>query len=193
MAKPDQAFQILYDRAPTDADRLRLMRVKDALGLRDDDDIWAIFIALGHFQALYDEVPEKIVKAAVDACEAVRATAEAKTIERLSESVVSQVNAVAGRRAWRELIMAGTAGISVFGILSVAMWYVIASHYDKNLEISKSEYIRSVDESSRWALSDSGKWARRFAAENSFILEGKCPEEQKDKDGRATCRVWKVR
>ena len=133
MAKPDQAFEVLYGHAPTDADRLRLMRIKDALGLRDDDDLWAVFVALGHFQALYEEVPEKIRKAAQDACENVRAAAEAKTIERLSDSIVEQVNAVAGRRAWRDLAIAGAVAVTVFSTMLAGLWWHLQGNYDQRI------------------------------------------------------------
>jgi hypothetical protein len=59
-----KAFEILYGRAPSDAERVRLLRIKDAIGLRDDDGVWAIFIALGHFQALYEDIPRRIEAAA---------------------------------------------------------------------------------------------------------------------------------
>ncbi|MBF0268777.1 MAG: hypothetical protein HQL44_09300 [Alphaproteobacteria bacterium] len=63
-SKAEKAFEIRYQRAATDAERLRLVRIKDALGLSDDDPIWLIFIALGHYQALYEAIPARIEEAA---------------------------------------------------------------------------------------------------------------------------------
>lgn len=63
-SKAEKAIEILLQRAATDAERLRLVRIKDVLGLSDDDPIWLIFIALGHYQALYEVIPARIEEAA---------------------------------------------------------------------------------------------------------------------------------
>lgn len=62
--KAEKLFEIQYQRAATDAERLRLVRIKDALGLSDDDPVWLLFIALGHYQALYEAIPARIEEAA---------------------------------------------------------------------------------------------------------------------------------
>lgn len=62
--KAEKAFEILLQRAATDAERLRLARIHGVLGLSDDDPIWLIFIALGHYQSLYEAIPQRIEDAA---------------------------------------------------------------------------------------------------------------------------------
>lgn len=67
--KAEKLFEIQYQRAATDAERLRLVRIKDALGLSDDDPVWLLFIALGHYQSLYEAIPARIEEAAKKASE----------------------------------------------------------------------------------------------------------------------------
>ena len=63
MAEPlETAFQKLTGRAPTDADRERLYRVKDALRLPNNDALWSLLIALDYHQSLYEQIPSRIEK-----------------------------------------------------------------------------------------------------------------------------------
>jgi len=43
-----------------------------------------------------------------------------------------------------------------------------------------------------WAVSDDGKWAKRFAEENTFIRKGDCPDRDV-RQNKVSCRVWQVR
>ena len=53
-------FAKLFDRQPTDADRLHLYRVRDALRLPAESAQWAQLLAFQYYLALYQEMPEKI-------------------------------------------------------------------------------------------------------------------------------------
>lgn len=48
---PEDLFAQLYRRAPTDADRDRLISVKAALGLSTRDEMWPVIITLDHYAA----------------------------------------------------------------------------------------------------------------------------------------------
>ena len=63
MAEPlETSFQKLTGRTPTEADRERLYRAKNALGLPDNDALWLLFIALDYYQLLYEKIPSQIAK-----------------------------------------------------------------------------------------------------------------------------------
>lgn len=63
MAEPlENAFEKLTGRAPTGADRERLYRARDALGLPDNDALWLLLIALDYHQSLYEQIPSRIGK-----------------------------------------------------------------------------------------------------------------------------------
>lgn len=143
--RPDDAFAILYGRQPTDADKLRLMRCKDALGLPDDDAIWALLIALAHFQALYEEMPEKISAAAREACLNVSEAAEAQTVARLSSAVAETSERIAGQRAWRGLLLAGAVAIGVFAASLMGAFAVAHFRYEDRLAAFKAETMTRFD------------------------------------------------
>lgn len=143
--RPDDAFAVLYGRQPTDADKLRLMRCKDALGLPDDDAIWALLIALAHFQSLYEEIPAKISAAAREACLNVSEAAEAQTIARLSSAVAETSERIAGQRAWRGLLLACAIAIGVFAASFVAAFVIAEIRYEDRLAAFKAETMARFD------------------------------------------------
>jgi len=63
----ETSFAKLLGRQPTDAERVRLYRVKDALGLGDNDALWLVVMALEHDLTLFEGIPEKIAQASVAA------------------------------------------------------------------------------------------------------------------------------
>jgi uncharacterized protein YneF (UPF0154 family) len=62
---PETLFEIIYNRAPTDADRKRLRGVKTGLGLSDRDELWAIIMVLDHY-AVRIYLASKSISASVD-------------------------------------------------------------------------------------------------------------------------------
>lgn len=64
-------------------------------------------------------------------------------------------------------------------LTSVVRWALQFQDYDK----------RALAE---WAVSEDGKWAKRFAEENAFIRKGDCPDKD-TRQNRVSCRVWQIR
>lgn len=64
MTSPENHFQQLVGRAPTPTEVAQLYHVKDALKVRDDDPIWAVLIAFGHYGAYYESIPADIQRVA---------------------------------------------------------------------------------------------------------------------------------
>lgn len=56
----EDAFQKLTGRAPTSTELAALYRTQAALGLRDDDPMWILLVALQYYERLYAEIPEHI-------------------------------------------------------------------------------------------------------------------------------------
>lgn len=57
---PEGAFEVLMGRRPSDEERQRLTKVRDALGIRSADAIWEVMIALDYHLQLYTAIPDKI-------------------------------------------------------------------------------------------------------------------------------------
>lgn len=82
------AFLALTGRVPTDAEKLRLYKLKDALKVEETDAIWSILIALDYHRSLYEAIPEKIESLSKAAHAA--ATEETKKIQADSLAVVAR-------------------------------------------------------------------------------------------------------
>jgi hypothetical protein len=56
----ESSFAAVIGKQPTAAAQQRLYRLKEALGLRDNDALWSILYALEFYQELYEEMPDQI-------------------------------------------------------------------------------------------------------------------------------------
>lgn len=59
----EAAFRRVVGRLPDEAARARFDAIRSELRLRDNDALWAIFVALEHYNALYERFP-KMIRAA---------------------------------------------------------------------------------------------------------------------------------
>ena len=66
MSDLDDSFAKLLGRQPSDAERQSLYRVRDALGLKNNDALWLVLMALQHYQGQYEKFPQAIAQAAKD-------------------------------------------------------------------------------------------------------------------------------
>ena len=62
MPDPEEVYARLFGEEANDRTRLRLMEIQRALGLRDGDAVWVIFIALEYYQRQYEAFPDKIAE-----------------------------------------------------------------------------------------------------------------------------------
>lgn len=58
---PETLFEQLYRRAPTSADRRRLLDVKSALRLSEHDELWPLIMTLDHYSVIISTAENKIV------------------------------------------------------------------------------------------------------------------------------------
>jgi hypothetical protein len=132
----DDAFSKLLGRQATDAERERLHRVRDVLGLGGNDALWLVLLALEHYDSLFREYPRKLGEALTGVLEAHRATlaasvaAETASVTRaLAGAVIATSDEIVGKRAeaarWRAWALV-VAGLVVFGGLCVACGYTLA-------------------------------------------------------------------
>ena len=100
----ERAFEQLAERAATTAELERLRRVKDGLGLADNDAFWSVLVALEHYRSLYERIPGEIAAAGqtalVNARQAFEAAARAEGAgaHRLLAEVVVQSSLELARR-----------------------------------------------------------------------------------------------
>ena len=147
---PEDLFEQIYRRAPTKADRARLIGVKAALGLSDRDELWPLIVVFDHYSqtvehtryALVDDVQNAILRhanimkqaGALADTQARRAVAKAisesaEKIAAISEAAIqSRADAISQRAMRRAALLAGALGICLSGVAVAATYCVMALH-----------------------------------------------------------------
>jgi hypothetical protein len=126
-------FARILERQPTEVEKLQLYRLKDALGLGENDALFSVLIALQHFEWLYEQHPERIEEAGRKtvadvgkAAEAAVAVEVGRVRKHLAEAVSSAARAVADAQAETARRMAkwwAAAGMTIFGGLCMVCGY----------------------------------------------------------------------
>ena len=80
------AFEKLLGRESKPAEREQLYRVKDALGLRDNDALWLVLFALQYYDSLYRQFPKAIGQEAAKILGETRAAADASMRASLEQA-----------------------------------------------------------------------------------------------------------
>jgi hypothetical protein len=134
----EDAFAKLTGRQATPEQRERLHRLREALGLRDNDAFWSIVMALEYYDAFWRQYPAQFAEQAAQTIERARAAItvaaqnEAARVQRpLSAQAAETRVAVARRLADRSVpvhhggfLLAAAVG---FGALCVHAGYHLAS------------------------------------------------------------------
>jgi hypothetical protein len=76
-ANIETVFEQLVGRKPTEPERERLYRLRQVLGLRDNDAFWSIVMALEHYDAFFRAYPAQLAEVTELAVESVRAACAA--------------------------------------------------------------------------------------------------------------------
>jgi hypothetical protein len=131
-------FEQLVGRKASEPERARLYRLRDVLGLRDNDAFWAIIMALEHYDSLFRAYPAQVAEAAGRTMENVRAVCEAAaqahvaTMRRVVAEEVPDTSAalerkVADRPITIHQVTIALATVVAFGSLCVHAGYELAA------------------------------------------------------------------
>lgn len=141
--EPETSFARLVGHQPSHEQRERLYRIRDVLGLRDDDALWSIVSALEHYDALYRLYPAQMAsqmrEAAEQAMDRARATVAAMAVEEsahahrmLAETVARTSTDLARKLADKPVgvhrFSLALACVVAFGALCVRLGYNLAAH-----------------------------------------------------------------
>jgi hypothetical protein len=128
MADLEDAFNQLLERQPTDGERQRIYRARDALNIKPTDAVWRLLMVLEHYQTMYEEIPRRIAEAARNATETIRLTAEAQakvareeTKNGLMKAVMEAVQVTAKQHARAEHFKWISVAVSVVSIMFLAV------------------------------------------------------------------------
>lgn len=191
----EDAFARLLGRQPTDVERQTLLRTRDALGLRNNDALWLVLIAVGHYETLYGALPERIARAAADVTERAKLAAEAelkataaRTCEELATSVAKTVQKIAGRLAdanlWRARALALGVAAAVFVGVGASMYRVGHDAGEQDGQRKGYETARDEKAADAWANTPEGQLGYALAKAGSLREVATCTGKPFVRHGR---------
>lgn len=132
--KLEEKFAKLFGRPPEDVERQRLTRIRDALELGDNDALWAIVMALEHYDSLYRKYPEQLARETERAIDksrqafAAAAAADASSVHAAiaKHAVRELAKKMTGRSVGTAWIAAAAAGRVAFGAICLSAGATLA-------------------------------------------------------------------
>lgn len=181
----DDSFAKLLGRQPSDAERQDLYRVRDALGLKNNDALWLVLMALQHYQGQYEKFPQEIAQAANNVLSNIKATADAAVKasseaakEDLAKAVAETAQRVAESTAHKQQAQWIVTAVAVITLtFAGSWWYAFRMGSDAGYNLGYSTgYNEAKDEkaAAAWANTPEGRLAYRFAQAGSLANVAKC-------------------
>jgi hypothetical protein len=134
VSRIDDAFAKVVGRPPAEHERARLERLRDALGLQDNDAFWAIVMALEHYDSFFRRYPRELAEEAARTIESARAAfavaaakeaalAQRRLAEQVAQTSVEIARRLAARPVGLHRVTLVLASVVAFGALCVAAGY----------------------------------------------------------------------
>ncbi|MFL9903330.1 protein mobE [Paraburkholderia fungorum] len=185
MSELGDSFSKLLGRQPRDAELQQLYRVRDALGLRNNDSFWLILMALQHYLNLYEAFPKAIEKSAADTLKNLKATADATvrasveaSNEELAKAVAAAAREVADNTSRKQMWQWAGGSIAVaFLCVGVFGWYMHSSGKNSGYQAGYGVgYSEAKDEkaAAAWANTPEGRLAYKLAQVGSIKDLAQC-------------------
>lgn len=181
----DDSFAKLLGRQPTDTERQQLYRVRDALGLKNNDALWLVIMALQYHQAMYAHFPEQIQQAAEEtllqfqqSANSVLAASKESAKADLAKAVSAAARDVARLTAARQTTRSITVCLLACCVVIGALGYYLhrdaynagyATGYGQACSEAKDEKAAAA-----WANTPQGKAAYRLAQYGAIDSLIKC-------------------
>src|SRR6218665_3340219 len=109
-----EAFEAAWQRRATPEEADRLHRVQTVLGVKDNDAILILMVALEHYQGLYSAMPARIEETAQRVANTAAQLAHGDLVEQLGEAVNKVATDSARKQQWKALAIGiGAAAITI--------------------------------------------------------------------------------
>jgi hypothetical protein len=181
----ESSFTALLERTPTDADRQRLYRVRDAMGIKDNDALWTIVMALDHYTQLYEKIPGQIGQTTAAALASVKQTADAvmaassaQVKADLSKAVADAAQRVAVNASRKEM-WKWSAGCIVLASACICalLYFAQTTAYQAGLAAGTAagyQTARTEKAAASWANTPQGAQAYGLAKLGSLDALARC-------------------
>lgn len=193
MSELDDSFAKLLGRQPSDKERQDLYRVRDALGIKNNDALWLILMALQHYESLYASMPTAIAKATQKTLDDVQETADAamqtaatqakaglaKAVSETAQKVASQT---ASRQMWQWVAICIAGAAISFGSFG---WFMHHEGY-KDGYANGDRIARQKIAAAAWATTSEGLSAYKMSQTGTLLEIETCnqPGWQVEQHGR---------
>lgn len=185
MNELDESYQKLLGRQPSDEERQKLYKVRDALGLKNNDALWLVLMALEHYQSQYEQLPAAIAKAASDTLQKFGSTADAimkasaeKAKSDLAETVAAAASEIARNTSKKEMWQwPATCIVVSFFLFALFGKYMHQNGQEAGQKIGRETgYKQAEDEkaAANWANTPKGNLAYRFSQTEDFASLATC-------------------
>ena len=182
---PEKVIETLLQREPSSEEIAMLYRMKDQLGLSDNDAIWTMLLSFGTYHIMFSEMPDKILQAMKEGLESystnMRIMSEnaerqqllrtelntSESIKRLVEMTEKGAKALNTATHKRRLTI--VAAVSV-ALASAALIGAIWTGFIIGHKSTSADLV--------WLNSPEGQAARKFASLNNPELMMDCAEPQ---------------
>jgi uncharacterized protein DUF6753 len=175
----DESFALLLGRQPSDQERQRLYRVRDALKLKSNDAVWLLLMVLEHYETLYCRHPARLVTAVKEITKDVRETAlaqaraaAAETTKALAHAVAAAATASAKKAAGAQMLKwAMGCFLAALGCIATIGWWAHGKGqregYAVGYEAARDKYENAAALAS-WANTPEGQLAYGLAKAGSL-------------------------
>ena len=188
MTELNDSFSKLYGRQLSDSEIQKLYRVRDALGIKNNDALWTVIMALQSYQSEYEKIPPLISKTTT---EVLAATAADKSL-LTSAAVAASANKIAHNTATKQMWMwaAGCIAISTISLGGISWYMNNKGHESGYNEGYKIGFASAKDENlvNYWAQTPEGESAFQLARRGSLEKLVRCDQPGWKKEGD-TCFV----
>lgn len=181
----DESFTKLLGRQPTDAERQQLYQVRDALGLKNNDALWLVLMALQYHHSMYAHFPELIQQAAASTLQQFQQSADAvlAATSQSTKADLAKAVSAAARDVARLTTAKQTASWIATCLLACCMaigalsFYIHRDAYEAGYDKGYGQaYGDAKDEkaAAAWANTPQGKAAYRLAQYGTIDSLIKC-------------------
>ncbi|MFI3222784.1 MAG: protein mobE [Methylococcaceae bacterium] len=185
MSELEDSFSKLLGRQATDSEKQQLYATKEALGLKNNDALWLILMALQHHQALYNQIPARIEKSAnvtlnniKEAADLAMSESARKATAAMAKAVAEIAKEVASDTSKKQKWQWATGCISVaFLSTSLLAWYVHSTAYQAGINNGYGTgYSEAKDQkaAAAWANTPEGQAAYKLAQAGSINALENC-------------------
>lgn len=183
--KPDivAIIEDIRGRELNEEEAERILRVQHILNIRENDALWAVIIALEHYQRMYEDIPPQVEAAGRVAVALVRETADAVAAaaaetakQELSSELAASVREVANQTARKQQWQWITAGLVAAAVSIVTAGWTGFSHGKESGVAIGYHEARNESAAATWGASSDGRLAYKMAQAGSLQQVARCTQ-----------------